>query len=32
MGAVMKSLKADTTGRYDGAALAGMVKRELGLG
>ncbi len=32
MGAVMKTLKPATAGRFDGAALAGMVKRELGLG
>ncbi len=32
MGAVMKSLKPTTAGRCDGAVLAGMVKRALGLG
>lgn len=32
MGAVMKELKPATTGRYDGAELAVLVKRELGIG
>lgn len=31
MGAVMKELKPATTGRYDGAELAAMVKQALGM-
>ena len=32
MGAVMKALKPQTAGRFDGAELAATVKRELGMG